>query len=195
MKVVIKTPAGKTEKGTIKDVITQGDIFGPLLCSKQVDSFGKECLEEQKYTYLYKERVEIPPLSMVDDVLCISECGYKITMLNTFFKVKTNSKKLQFGENKCKKLHVGKYHEDFKCQEISVDTWKEISVYNEEIGVDTLEDYYTGEEDIEEISEEKYLGDIVSQDGRNIKNIKSRLAKRERNSVKNSVNTGCHTFW
>ena len=122
--VVIKTPAGKTEKGTIRNVITQGDIFGPLLCSKTVDCFGKECLEDQKYTYLYKGEVEIPPLSMVDDLLCISECGYKTTMLNTFLKVKTNCKKLQFGENKCKKLHVGKYCEEFKCQDISVDSWK-----------------------------------------------------------------------
>ena len=29
--------------------------------------FGKECLEEGKYTYLYKSEVEIPPMSMVDD--------------------------------------------------------------------------------------------------------------------------------
>ena len=175
--VVIKTPAGKTEKGTIRNVITQGDIFGPLLCSKTVDCFGKECLEDQKYTYLYKGEVEIPPLSMVDDLLCISECGYKTTMLNTFLKVQTNCKKLQFGENKCKKLHVGKYREDFKCQEISVDNWKEITVINEDTGVDILEDKYTGENIIEETTEEKYLGDIISNDGRNIKNIRSRIAK------------------
>ena len=102
VKVVVKTATGKTERGIIKDVITQGDIFGPLLCSKQIDSFGKECIEDQKYTYMYKGEVEIPPLAMIDDLLCISECGYKTQMLNTFKKVQTNTKKLQFGEKSVK---------------------------------------------------------------------------------------------
>ena len=80
----MKTPIGKTERGIINNVITQGDVFGPLICSKQVDSFGKECLNENKYTYMYKGEVEIPPLGMVDDLLCISECGYKTTTVNSF---------------------------------------------------------------------------------------------------------------
>ena len=69
--IAVRTPVGKTESGDIENVVIQGDVFGPMLCSKQVDMFGKECLEDKKYTYLYKEEVEIPPLSMVDDVLCI----------------------------------------------------------------------------------------------------------------------------
>ena len=177
VKVVVKTATGKTERGIIKDVITQGDIFGPLLCSKQIDSFGKECIEDQKYTYMYKGEVEIPPLAMIDDLLCISECGYKTQMLNTFMKVKTSTKKLQFGENKCKKLHVGKYCEDFKCKEISVDAWKEFTVFNDKLGIDVLEEKHIGDTDIEETLEEKYLGDVISNDGRNLKNIKNRVQK------------------
>ena len=150
VKVVVKTPTGKTEKGNIYNVITQGDIFGALLCSKQVDSFGKECLENHKYTYMYKGEVEIPPLAMVDDLSCISECGYKTQMLNTYMKVKTNTKKLQFGEQKCKKLHVGKNCEDVKCQEISVDCWKEFTVFNDKVGMDVMEEKYVGETGIEE---------------------------------------------
>ena len=177
VEVVVKTPAGKTDRGNIQNVITQGDVFGPLLCSNQVDTFGKECIEEHKYTYIYKGEVEIPPLSMVDDLLCISECGYKTTMLNTYIKVKTNSKKLQFGESKCKKIHIGKYCEDFKCQDIAVDSWEQFTVFDEETGIDTLEENCVGEKSIEDKSEEKYLGDIISQDGRNLKNIKARVEK------------------
>ena len=40
-----------------------------------------------------------------------------------------------------------------------------------------FQDVYEGEYQMEEKREEKYLGDIVSSDGRNIKNIKSRIAK------------------
>ena len=107
MKVAVKTPIGRTDRGSIHNVIIQGDVFGPLLCSKQVDSLGKECLENSKYTYMYKGLVEIPPLSMIDDLLCISECGYKTTMLNSFIRFKTNEKKLQFGKDKCRKIHKG----------------------------------------------------------------------------------------
>ena len=55
--VAIRTPVRKTESGNIENVVIEGDVFGPMLCSKQVDMFGKECLEEAKYTYLYKDEV------------------------------------------------------------------------------------------------------------------------------------------
>ena len=42
--IVVKTPVGRSDPGTIKNAITQGDVFGPLLYSKQVDTFGKKCL-------------------------------------------------------------------------------------------------------------------------------------------------------
>ena len=101
-------------------------MFGFLLCSKQVDTFGQECLETGKYTYSYRGEVDIPPLGMVDDLLCVSECGIKTSMMNSYMKFQTNSKKLQFGVSKCKKIHVGKICDDFKCQTLTVDNWEEV---------------------------------------------------------------------
>ena len=40
-----------------------------------------------------------------------------------------------------------------------------------------MEDHFIVEETMEEKIEEKYLGDIISNDGRNIKNIKARVSK------------------
>ena len=40
--IAVRTPVGKTERGSIHNVVIQGDVFGPMLCSKQVDLFGKE---------------------------------------------------------------------------------------------------------------------------------------------------------
>ena len=175
--IAVRTPVGKTEVGTIHKVVIQGDVFGPMLCSKQVDTFGKECLEEQKYNYLYKGKVAIPPLSMVDDVVCISECGYKAVMSNSYMQSKTRSKKLQFGSSKCKKIHIGKQHEDFKCHNVYVDSWEETETTNTETGNTQVEDICIGEEIMEEKDEEKYLGDVISKDGRNLKNIKARINK------------------
>ena len=74
--VVAKTSTGKTDRGNIKNVITQEDVFGPL---NQVFTFGEECKEEHKYIYIHKGKMEFPPLSMVDNLLCRSECGHKCT--------------------------------------------------------------------------------------------------------------------
>ena len=98
-------------------------------------------------------------------------------MMNSYMNFQTNSKKLQFGSTKCKKIHVGKYCEDFKCQNLNVDNWEEIEVTNEETGEVEMEDHFIGEETMEEKNEEKYLGDIISYDGRNINNIKARVSK------------------
>ena len=175
--IAVKTPVGKTGRESVKNVIAQGDVFGPMFCSKQVDTFGQECLEKGEHTYMYRGKVEIPPLSMVDDVLCVSECGFKTTMSHAFISLKTDSKKLQFGASKCKKLHVGKRCEEYKCQTLKIDNWKELEVENEETGIDEIEDNCEGLAEMEDKDEEKYLGDIISTDGRNIKNVKARVAK------------------
>ena len=83
-------------------------------------------MKESKYTY---HKIYIPPLSMVTDLLSVTECGFKTSMVHAYLTFKTNSKKLQFGSQKCKKLHVGK------------------------------------------------IWDVISTDGRNIKNVKARVAK------------------
>ena len=170
--IAVKTPVGKTDRTFISDVITQGDIFGPLLCGKQVDTIGKECIEEGKYTYTCRGEVFIQPLSMIDDLLCVTECAFKTTSANAFITFKTDSKKLQFGANKCKKMHVGRKHENLQCQELKVDNWEEVEIRNDETGKENIKDICNGEITMEEKEEGKYLGDDISTDGINIKNIK-----------------------
>ena len=177
VEIAVRTPIGKTDRATITDVITQGDVIAPMFCSKQVDTFGQECLEQNKYTYLYRGEVQIPPLSMIDDVRVVSECGFKTTSSNAFITFKTDSKKLQFGAKKCKKLHVGKKCEKFKCETLKIDNWEEVEIVNDETGVEEISDVCNGSLIMEEKYEEKYLGDILSTDGKNIKNVKSRILK------------------
>ena len=52
----------------------QGDVLSPLVSSNMVDKhIGKEALKTGQ-TYLYKNKVVIPPLAMQDDTLGISQC-------------------------------------------------------------------------------------------------------------------------
>jgi hypothetical protein len=91
--VAVKNPVGKTQRGVITNTIIQEDVFGPILCRKQVDEIGKECLEDSKYPYKYKGEVDIPPLSMLHDLLCISKCGHETAMVHSYIKCKTSSNK------------------------------------------------------------------------------------------------------
>ena len=177
VKVAVKTPVGKTTRKSIFSAITQGDVFSPILCSNLVDTIGKECLQEGKYTYSYRGEVDIPPLSMMDDLLCVSECGHKSYMINAYINHKTSSKKLQFGTDKCKKMHVGKIKEDYKCRKLVIDQWTEELKINNENKYIEIKDTFEGKKEMEEKSEEKYLGVIISKDGKNMKNIKDRVAK------------------
>ena len=63
--VAVRTPNGLTSREIINNIVLQGDVFGPLQSSVQVDTFGKECIDEEKNLYLYKGLVAIPPLAMI----------------------------------------------------------------------------------------------------------------------------------
>ena len=89
-----------------------------------MDSFGKECLLEDKHLYYYKDEVPVPILTMVDDALAITECGFKASEMNAYLNTKTNIKKLQYGVEKCYKMHVGKHCNSEICPELYVDGFK-----------------------------------------------------------------------
>ena len=104
------------------------------------------------YVYLYKQMVNILPLSMVDGILAKAKCGQDSLSFNTYINTHIELKKLQFhtpdrdGKPKCHKIHVGIGNK--LCPELQVHGTKMV-----------------------EVSEDKYLGDIISSDGRNTKTI------------------------
>ena len=85
--------------------------MGSLLASVQVDTIGQEC-EESELGYRYKEEVPVTMLGMVDDIIGVSEAGYKAQQLNTIINTLTAGKGLQFGVQKCKSMLIGKTSEN-----------------------------------------------------------------------------------
>jgi hypothetical protein len=155
----------------------QGDVLAPLISSLQVDTMGKECLEEGKHLYYYKDLVPIPPLGLVDDLFAISVCGFKTNLLNKYINTKSATKKLQFGTTKCVKLHVGKRCNQTLCGDLHVDGWK-LNVETDPVTGQTFQtEVFTGQERMGVKSEQMYLGDLVSADGKHEKNILSRKNK------------------
>ena len=94
-KVAIKTPSGVTERVIIEEIVMQGEVMAPLECSVSVDTFGKECQQEEKYLFYYRDMIGVPSLSMVDDEVNISQCGLESVKLNAFMNAKSNTKKFQ----------------------------------------------------------------------------------------------------
>ena len=174
VKVAVKTPNGLTERITMKEIILQGDVLGPIECSVSVDTFGKECLEDDKHLYYYKDKVAVPLLTMVDDAIAVTECGYKACMMNAYLNTKTSIKKLQYGVQKCFKMHVGRTCNSDICPDLYVEGWKMKTVTEVETGISTQEEEYSGTHEMEEVPAEKYLGDILSNDGKNLKNVTAR---------------------
>ena len=156
--VAVNTPAGLTDRANLPNIVQQGGTWGSLLCSNTVDTIGKKCRNRAEHFYLYKNVVRILPLAFVDDLNAISKCGLESISLNTFITTQIELKRLKFhvpdavGKSKCHKMHIGR--RDTLCP--------------------TLKVHGTV---MQEVSEETYLGDIVSCDGKNTKNIKDRISK------------------
>ena len=98
-------------------------------------------------------------------------------MLNNFIKGKTAMKKLQFGTSKCIKMHVGKSCNETLCRDLFVGGWKNVVVTDTESGVCSQSEFFGGLEKMETKQEQMYLGDIISNDGKHIKNIQHRKNK------------------
>ena len=109
--MAVNTPSGLSDRQTLKDIVLQGDTWGSILASVQVDSIGKECVEAG-YGYLYKDSLPVSMLGLVDDTIGITEAGYRAQQMNIFMNVKTAEKGLQFGATKCKSMLVGKNTEN-----------------------------------------------------------------------------------
>ena len=163
----VKTSNGLTDRQKIKNLVLQGDTFGSIMASVQVDSIGKACMDAG-HGYEYKDNLKIGFLGLVDDIIGISEAGSKAQMLNAFLNMKTAEKTLQFGTKKCKFMLVGKDTKNVMKNNLMVDEWK---INYSETG--HIVEKYSGQTSIEQTEHQKYLGFIISSTGNNMINIKA----------------------
>ena len=125
----------------------QGTVWGSLLCTSSIDMLGKSSDSTPQTLYQYKG-VPIPPLGMVDDIICVTNSGKSENMnnlINTFIE----NKNLRLSSTKCYQIHIGKGHT----------TCPKLRVHDKEM---------------KETEKEKYLGDIVDQNSSIQATIESR---------------------
>ena len=170
--MAVNTPGGISERQTLENIVLQGDTWGSLLASVQVDTIAKEC-SEAGYGYRYKDILPVGLLGLVDDTIGVTEAGYQAQMMNAFLNVKTAEKGLQFGLKKCKSMLIGKNHENVINSKLFVDTWSVEHVEDEMTGDTELVEHYDGLSEIGTCTEQKYLGFILSSIGDNMANIRA----------------------
>ena len=168
--MAVNTPNGLTERQTIENVVLQGDTFGSILASVQVDSIGKE-VEENGYGYKYKDVLTIGMLGLVDDIIGVTNAGYQAQQMNAVLNIKTAEKRLQFGPTKCKSMLISKSVDTVPNNDLMVDSWK--VKYVNSPGTDSYEmvETYEGLEIIKKTEKQKYLGFVLSSRGDNMVNI------------------------
>ena len=72
--VAVNTSVGQSDRINIPLVVMQGGTWGPIKCSNRIDKIGKKCYASGNHLYLYKNRVRIMTLSMVDGIIAIYQC-------------------------------------------------------------------------------------------------------------------------
>ena len=157
VKFAVRTPTGLTDIRSIENKIMQGDVLSPLMSSNMVDKNVVDPAVSTRCVYMYKNKVEIPPLIMQDDTLSVSECGVKTIKINNLINTRTKSMGLQFGPDKCVKMHIGKNENYGTCADCKVDNWKE-TIIKHKSEHDELKDEYVGEELMKLVHEKNTLG-------------------------------------
>ena len=173
-KMAINTPLGLTERIIVERVVTQGGVTGPVCCATQTDCIGKDSLKRKENLYMYKGCVGIPALAMIDDIAKISLCGIESVKDNAYINSKFELKKMLLNGSKCHSLHSGK-----PCRLCPTLRAHDIP--------------------IEKVDNEKYVGDIISHNGKHTSNITSRRSKgigivNEIINILNSLCLGPHYF-
>ena len=85
--MAVNTPSGLSERQIILNSVLQGDTFGSILASVQVDTIGKDC-EESDYGYHYKDSLKVSLLGLVDDMIGVTEVGFKAQQMNALINIK-----------------------------------------------------------------------------------------------------------
>ena len=123
VKMAVNTPYGLTERQTIKNVVLQGDTFGSILASVQVDAIAKE-VEETGLGYKYKDSLTVGMLGLVDDLIGVTKAGFQAQQMNAVLNVKSAEKQLQLGVTKCKSMLISKDRVNVPNNDLMVDCWK-----------------------------------------------------------------------
>ena len=69
---------GISERVVMEKTVMQGTVWAGLMCTSTMDKLGKQAYGDPNLLYKYRNNIFVPPLEMVDDVICASQCGSQV---------------------------------------------------------------------------------------------------------------------
>ena len=147
----VKTRFGNSRSLTRECGGKQGGHLMPTIFGKLMDSLADSLLKTKDVGAWIKD-VYIPALLFVDDVLTVAEGEENQKKMLEKIADFAIQHKMEWGVDKCKVMQVGR-------SKNVVETWK------------------LGDKTIESASEYKYLGDIITRNGTNKRNLEERQKK------------------
>ena len=105
----VETSFGRSDRVDLHKVVMQGSVPGGMICSNQISKICNKMYKEGN-VYMYRGKIPIPALAMVDDIASMTQCK-SIEALDA--NIKTDAfiqrKKLegQTGAGKCQWIHSG----------------------------------------------------------------------------------------
>ena len=91
---------------------------------------------------MYKDSVAVSLLGLVDDMVGVTEAGFRAQQMNALINAKSADKGLQFAVKKCKSMLIGKNVENVLNSNLTVDNWSATHRDIPELGTDELVDSY-----------------------------------------------------
>ena len=145
--MTVKTPHGLTSTATIKDIVQQGRVLAPDLCSS---STAEYCGTNKGIAI---GTCIISSLAFVDDMLDVSVAAEESETSHLHASAFSFKKKLRYSPPKCEGMVInGKKGEVLPCM-------------------------FLEEEMIKHVLHLKYIGDVFQQNGKNDELIKDRLGR------------------
>ena len=157
LRAKVKTKFGLTDEILMEIGGRQGSRITGRLFAKLMDLMAEGSLSRDEGFRVF-EGLIIPMLLWIDDIASFAE-GLP-DQLRTLKQVDMFAKehKLRWGQDKCQVMRIGKHKDESR-------EWK------------------IGEMQINETGSYKYLGDIVTNDGKNVKNLEARRNKTVSNTI------------
>ena len=152
LRATVKTKHSLTDEFEMLVGGRQGSKITGRLFSKMMDLLAEKTLNTQLGFPLNFE-IRIPVLLWVDDVISCVEGELNQRDILRHIDQFGKDHKLRWGQEKCQVMRVGRH------KTTNTTSWK------------------IGDMQIEETKTYKYLGDVISNDGKNSKNIESRKNK------------------
>lgn len=154
--ITIRTQVGDSDRMKLEDeIIMQGGIWGALQCVASMNKIAVWAYSNPQIMIKYRNKVSIPPLGMVDDLLILTECGRDTVTMNAVVNTFAENNQLTLAKQKTHHMHFGKRSTLCPTNLLVHDSVMESS------------------------QSEKYLGDIVQTDAKNLKMIKDRASKAQ----------------